>query len=282
MRLALAAVALAVACGRGIAPPEGEDRAAAAAVPPAPSAGCRPGIVAAARGDRHALDVDGEERSYLLDAPAGPADLPRPVVLAFHGFRDSARAFRSWTGWTEIARSDGAIVVHPEGREGVELLGTTGRGWDLFPDQQHDARFVRALLDELERDRCIDRRRVFATGMSNGGFFASLLGCTLADRLAAVAAVAGAMPLGDCRPARAVPVLLIHGSADRVVEPATVRAARAWWAHADGCDGTDGDGCVRGTGCAADVIECEGPEAHRWPADATARIWRFFEGHPGR
>jgi polyhydroxybutyrate depolymerase len=280
VRPALAVVALAIACGRGSAAPES---AAPGAVPPAPSAGCRPGILAAAGGDRHALDVDGEERSYLLDAPAGPADLPRPVVLAFHGFRDNARAFRSWTGWAEVARSNGAVVVHPEGHEGVELLGTTGRGWDLFPDQQRDTRFVRALLDELERDRCIDRRRLFATGMSNGGFFASLLGCTLADRVAAVAAVAGAMPLRDCRPSRPVPVLLIHGSADRVVEPATVRAARTWWAQADGCDGTvGGDGCVRGTGCAADVIECEGPEAHRWPADATARIWRFFESHPGR
>src|SRR5439155_516486 len=84
-----------------------------------------------------------------------------------------------------------------------------------------------------------DRRRIFATGMSNGGFFASLLGCELAARLAAVAPVAGALPLDGCVPARPVPVLLVHGRADRVVAPATARAARDWLACA-GCCGTRG------------------------------------------
>jgi len=62
-----------------------------------------------------------------------------------------------------------------------------------------------------------------------------------------------------------------------------VRGARDWWVRADSCgDRIDRDGCERFTGCAADVVYCEGPQAHRWPGDATARIWRFFQAHPRR
>src|SRR5262249_19948339 len=140
---------------------------------------------------------------------------------------------------------------------------------------------VRSLLDAVERERCVDRRRVFATGMSNGGFFTNLLGCVLADRLAAIAPVAGAIPLGRCTAARPVPVLLIQGSADTVVSPAMVRAARDWWTGVDGCGAAEErDGCARYRGCTADVLYCEGPQGHVWPSDATERIWRFFQAHP--
>lgn len=74
---ALVLVGALAACGR-------EERSA----PSVTSAGCRAGAqVAPLRGVRRDLKVGGEVRSYLLDVPAGPADEPRPVVLAFHGFR---------------------------------------------------------------------------------------------------------------------------------------------------------------------------------------------------
>src|SRR5439155_22667710 len=109
----------------------------------------------------------------------------------------------------------------------------------------------------------------------------NLLGCELADRVAAVAPVAGAIPLERCAPTRPVAVLLVHGRADRVVDPGLARAARDWWTRANGCGPPlDRDGCEQFTGCAADVVYCEGPQAHRWPEDATTRIWSFFLAHP--
>lgn len=247
----------------------------------APSAGCGTGASSASRAARRRITVAGEERRYIVDVPAAPADRPLPVVLSFHGFRGSPWGLRWWTGWAALARREGFIAVHPEGHRGVELLGTTGRGWDLRPDQTRDLAFVRAILDGLETERCVDRRRVYATGFSNGGFFANLLGCILAERLAAVAPVGGAMDLRTCVPARPVPVLLIHGRADRIVRPDLARGARDWWARVDGCTAPlDDEGCQRWTQCTADVVYCEGPQAHRWPADATARIWQFFESHP--
>jgi polyhydroxybutyrate depolymerase len=280
----LATLALVSGCGGG--PPERgtDERAplAAAAVPAEPSAGCRGEPFPSERGPRR-LTVAGETRDALVDAPAAPGDRPLPVVLAFHGFRGSARRFRTWAGWSRLGRREGFVAVHPDGHAGVQLLGTTGLGWDTRPGERRDVDFVRALLDRLEAERCIDRRRIFATGMSNGGFFANLLGCALADRLAAVAPVAGALPLEGCAPARPLPILLLWGRADRIVSGATMHGARDWWVKADACGAPFADeGCDRYRGCTADVVYCEGPQAHAWPARATARIWRFFQGEPRR
>ncbi len=251
--------------------------AVADVVPPEPSAGCRPGTLPAVDGAEASLDG----RRYWLDAPDAPADRPLPVVFVFHGFRDRAENLRRGTGFGTLARRDGFIAVFPDGHDGVRLLGTTGRGWDIGADDAVDRAFVGGLLDRLERERCVDRRRVFATGMSNGGFFSSLLGCQLADRFAAVAAVAGGMELGPCRPARPVPVLLLYGSNDAVVPPAMIRGARDWWVRANGCgDGTDTDGCRRYAGCKAPVVSCEGAQGHVWPSDAAERVWAFFTANP--
>src|SRR5207244_10889399 len=149
----------------------------------------------------------------------------------FHGVRGSAGRHRWWTGLGRLALREAFIAVHPEGHEGVRLLDTTGRGWDIRPGETRDTDFVRALLDGLERERCVDRRRVFATGMSNGAFFASLLGCVAADRLAAVAPVSGGLDLRTCVPVRAVTVLVVSGRAVRILPAEQVPRTRAMLAQ---------------------------------------------------
>ena len=73
--------------------------------------------------------------------------------------------------------------------------------------------FVRALIDTLEHTYAIDRNRIYATGLSNGGMMAHLVGCTLADRFAAIAVISGELSM-DCHPSRPVSVLIVHGTAD--------------------------------------------------------------------
>jgi polyhydroxybutyrate depolymerase len=82
-----------------------------------------------------------------------------------------------------------------------------------------DVAFVRDLLDEIEARYCIDPKRVYATGMSNGGFLSHRLACEVSDRIAAVAPVAGVLgiPPESCNPGRPVPVLHFHGTADPMV-----------------------------------------------------------------
>jgi polyhydroxybutyrate depolymerase len=101
---------------------------------------------------------------------------------------------------------------------------TTGHGehlrWNAGSccgNQYDDVRFVRDLVTKLESDYCIDPKRVFATGFSNGAMMSYRLACEASDTFAAVAAVAGAVTIDDCRPERPVPVLAFHGTADPIV-----------------------------------------------------------------
>jgi polyhydroxybutyrate depolymerase len=216
----------------------------------------------------------------------GRGDEARPLVLIFHGFDGRPRRLRRWTGFGRLAQRNGFIAVFPEGHEGVELRGKTGVGWDMYPHESRDATFVSALLDRLERDFCVDRSRIYAAGLSNGGFFANLLGCRLADRLAGIAAVAGSMPLRECTPARPVAVQIIHGSRDQIVKPELAQAARDWWVRTNGCgEPVEERHCRHYRTCTqAPVSYCEAGQAHWWPRPAARRIWRFWsgEGPPGR
>ena len=68
-------------------------------------------------------------------------------------------------------------------------------------------RGVQLGLDRMERASCIDSSPVYANGVSNGGGFTARLGCEMADRLAAIAPVAGGYdPLKRCKPARPLPL----------------------------------------------------------------------------
>ena len=272
---AIVALLFASACASSGTPPRD------AATGAEPSSGCAGSGSPALHDARVTLDIAGGAREYLIDAPASEADQPRPLILAFHGFRSNAEDQCTGTGLRDLGEREHAIVVCPEGRPDAKLLGAVGRGWDINPGETRDVDFVTALLDHLERERCIDQRRLYATGMSNGGLFSSLLGCRLSERLAAIAPVAGVMPLQACAPARPVAALLTFGRADRVVPTALTHAGRDWWMRIDGCGAAqDVDGCTSYANCRADVVACEGPQAHRWPADATERIWRFFAAHP--
>lgn len=229
----------------------------------------------ALHGAHRRILVGTEERRYLIDAPAGPGDVPRPVVFAFHAFQESARRQRTLSGLGPLAQREGFIAITPEGRDTLPLGGQVGRGWRPGPGETGDVTFVRTLLDALERDRCVDRRRVFATGLANGGVFANLLGCVLGDRLAAVAPVAGAAPLDGCVPAQAMPVLLLGGGEEGGAD------AGAWWRRANGCGPpvAEQNRCVHATACAAEVVSCPAAPEPAWPPGASERLWRFFRAH---
>src|SRR5262249_62077748 len=136
--------ALPVGGGGGGPPAEPSPEREAASATSERSAGCRTGTFSAVAGERR----ERAGRTVLLDAPAGPADRPVPLVLALHGFRSNPDDMRDGTGLSELSRTEGVVVAYPEGHPGVELLGTTGVGWDMRPDQPTDRDFLRALLDD--------------------------------------------------------------------------------------------------------------------------------------
>jgi polyhydroxybutyrate depolymerase len=89
---------------------------------------------------------------------------------------------------------------------------------DRRPAQADDIAFFNQMLDQLGTKFSVDASRVYAAGLSEGGFMSLRLGCALGDRIAAIAAVGAAMPKTMiCLPTRPVPMVMINGSSDPIV-----------------------------------------------------------------
>jgi polyhydroxybutyrate depolymerase len=257
--------------------------ASAAAVPPQPSAGCSTATIESGRKLLRTIEVNGTRRAYILDVPERvQARQPAPLLFDFHGFGHSAAGVWQVSKFKELAARDGFITVYPDGLP-VHLMGHDGAGWEIFStDGNRDLAFVTRVLAELERTYCIDRARVFATGFSNGAFFSNILGCTMAERFAAIAPVSGGKLTVPCTPARAVSVLIHHGRKDSRIGVDQARQARDAWIDIDGCHQHSSDACEWYRGCrdGVEVGYCEDDGEHHWPLPATERIWEFFKQHP--
>jgi len=164
--------------------------------------------------ESRSLQVGDLTRTYILHLPAGAdRSKPMPLVLAFHGGGGTGPGMARLTDFDPIADREGFAVAYPNGID---------RHWTDFRalSQTDDVAFVRVLIDAIERENNIDPKRVYATGISNGGFFSSYLACELTDKIAAIAAVAATMAEGEpekCAPSRPISVLYLHGSQDPIV-----------------------------------------------------------------
>ncbi len=172
--------------------------------------------------------------------------------------------------------------------------------------QSDDVQYIRDILEDVQKKYPVNSKRIYATGMSNGGFLTHRLGCEAADLFAAIAPVASVLGLqpAACHPQRDLPVLMIHGKLDPIVFYGggvfnSVSKTVDFWAQANSCrsvvaqrsfsDAT----CYRGVDCQADTQLCVSDlGGHCWPGnpicpgsfganplDANPLIFNFFEQH---
>ena len=172
-----------------------------------------------------------------------------------------------------------------------------------------DLAFIEQILDELEQNLCIDRNRIYATGMSNGGMFVHRLGCDMADRFAAIAPASGTLARGfNCAPENStqISIMNMHGTQDDYVDvtgavssdgyiyTAVTDVMAVWSApKSQGCDlditpyqtvadGMHGMICTQNANCetGAEVVSCWWDAGHDWPAGSNQfgneMIWDFF------
>jgi polyhydroxybutyrate depolymerase len=140
-----------------------------------------------------------------------------PLVLVLHGGGSNAEAMVRFCGMNQKADQAGFLVAYPRGTGRLpRALTFNGGNCCGYAQRQEidDVAMVRALLDDLQKAAAVDPRRIFATGMSNGGIMAYRLASELADRIAAIAPVAGPMGTENCQPSRPVPVMHFHGTED--------------------------------------------------------------------
>ena len=232
-------------------------------------------------------------RTSILHAPPGyDGTKALPLILSFHGFSSNGPEQALLTRMNAAADAHGFLVAYPEGIASSWNAGKCcGTSWANAVD---DIGFVKALVEKLSADYCVDPRRIYATGMSNGGFISHRIGCELGDVFAAIAPVAGVLGVdfSSCKPPRAIPVLQIHGTKDPLVpydggypvvnvglsgelDFPSVAATLARWRVIDGCTEESetiyqhGDAtCVRWASCqgGAEVALCTLEDGgHTWP-----------------
>jgi polyhydroxybutyrate depolymerase len=248
------------------------------------------------------LVVGGRKRTYLMHLPKGDdGKTPLPLVVVFHGGGGNAQNAVRMTGMDEKADEERFIAVYPNGTGPTEGAFLTWNAWNCcgpaLDDRVDDVAFVRALVEKLQREHNVDQKRIYATGLSNGGMMTHRVGCELSDVFAAIAPVAGALNTDECRPDHPVSVVIFHGTADNHVryeggEPLEtvdrrhprvdrpVSYAVASWVKHDRCqtepvhskeghvihdvhaDGTDG--------AAVELYAVEG-QGHAWPGGKKGR-----------
>ena len=183
-----------------------------------------PALAAAQGADvERSVVVGGVKRTYLLHLPAGrPSARGLPLVVVYHGGGGNGRSAARMSGMDARADRAGFLVAYPNGT-GPALANAilTWNTWHCcgtaLDRRADDVGFTRAMVDAIAQDYAIDRHRVYATGMSNGGMMAYRAACELADVFAAIAPVAGAQDTDDCHPSAPVSVIAFHGTADHHV-----------------------------------------------------------------
>jgi poly(3-hydroxybutyrate) depolymerase/protocatechuate 3,4-dioxygenase beta subunit len=302
----VALVVSTLALGAGSAPVAGTagGPTAAALSAPAASAGCAQPAVAPGT-ESLTLVSGGVERSFIRSVPtAHDGTSPVPLVVAIHGLSEGAVLHQQTTEFAGPSEEHGFVTVYPQ------ALGSPA-SWNTALGSA-DVAFIGDLLDHLEATLCLDTARIFVSGYSLGAFLASSVACVHAERVAAVAVVAGLRNPTGCSPSRPVPILTFHGTADTWVSFTQTPGIVAAWAARNGCDtppteqlvGQDDvvDIHLVSYPCGADAAPVEfyriDQGGHGWPGSefsraieaavgyttfeisATALIWQFFSAHP--
>lgn len=203
--------------------------------------------------DRRTLATGATTRDYLL-LDARRDRKPAPLVIALHGGGGSGKTMVP--RWSDKARAEGLVVVFPDGigRDGrMATWNAGGCCGQAMATKSDDIGFIGALIDELVRAGVADPKRVYVTGMSNGGMLTHKVAIGLPGKIAAAAVVAGAMFGDEPAPAAPVPILVMHGARDQIVPYAggpspvgfvasaqsrdfqAVEKTVAFWVKADGC-----------------------------------------------
>jgi poly(3-hydroxybutyrate) depolymerase len=235
------------------------------------SIGC--GSTATPESGRFTIDVSGTSREYIIDVPDDyDSSQPYRLVFTWHWRGGSAQIVANDGYYGLRSRSAGsAIFVSPEGID-AGWANTGGR----------DIAFLRALLDRLEGQLCIDRDRIFSTGFSYGGMMSFAVGCAMADVFRAIAPMSGALYSGCEDGSQPIAVWGAHGTNDDVVPVGDGRTALEVFLERNGC-GTATTAvapspCVSYEGCDAGhpVVWCEWSGGHSPPPNSAESIWNFF------
>jgi polyhydroxybutyrate depolymerase len=201
------------------------------------------------------LVIGGVTRTFITQFPD---TRPAPLVIVLHGNTQTGADVMTRTSWPEVAKRERFGVIFPDGlnRAWADLRPDGKRAGRVAPKGTDDTAFIVALIGKYVADGTADPKRIYVTGLSNGGAMTMTLACARADLFAAAASVI--MNLTDesasaCRPSRPVPMLIMNGTIDPLIPYQGGKGASrfavegfwsaektlAFWRRVNGCEAQD-------------------------------------------
>jgi polyhydroxybutyrate depolymerase len=244
---------------------------------------------------------------------------PAALVMAFHGYgdNDDGPTLERYFQFKPIADAEGFLYITPNGTKDKgdqRFWNATDACCDFDSLKPDDVGYVRAVVDDVAKKHNLDRKRVFAIGLSAGGFFAHRLACDASDVFASVVSQSGATfkDASKCKPTEPLAIVEIHGTKDEVIDyngghqnfgdvDADFPGAKETVAHWAGYTQCTGD--LTDTGKTLDLFQMAGAEtsistyacpkgavelwtvnggmhAPAYSADFAKTIWSYFAAHP--
>jgi polyhydroxybutyrate depolymerase len=270
--------------------------------PDAAAATCTGTSTLKAGDNKLTLQFGGRTRSYIAYVPSAlKSGTAVPLVFDFHGHGSNAADEESTSGWKKKADQVGIIMVYPDG---VDSSWNVGSCCGLaMSENVDDVGFTKAIIQAMSKVACIDAKRIYATGMSNGGGFVHRLGCEAADVLAAIAPASADLVTDPCTPARPISVLAVRGLADTMVKyeggktgstgwnDPGAKASLELWKKIDQCSGsttTSHQYCESYTQCSAGTEDtlCSLPDTGHDTYNNAVKLsvpdvaWEMFQRQP--
>lgn len=165
------------------------------------------------------LIVNGINRSFVVYLPSKYNNVGKmPMVFLFHGGSGTGDDMIKLADFRAIAEREKVVLVYPNG---YQNSWNDGRLTDANVAGINDVAFVNNMIDYMIANYPIENKKVYATGMSNGGFMSSRLACELSNKITAIAVVAATIEqtsiAANCNPTNTVPAIYIHGTLDGFV-----------------------------------------------------------------
>lgn len=191
---------------------------------------------------------NGLTYSYILSVPKTVDPRQRaPLIVHWHALGSDPEEARKLTSIDAKAETAKALVVYPRSPD---------KSWDvgsccsavLGGVPRDEEVFARELIRDVIGKACVDDQRIYTNGFSNGGMVSQMLACKMSDVFAAAAPMGSTLTIdeSECKPRRAMPLLLINGTADPLVGYSAAgfaggmafTADTSFWAALNGCSGT--------------------------------------------
>ena len=253
------------------------------------------------------LTFDGRQRDYRLHVPpAATSGQPLPLVLNLHGATQNGLLEEITSGMDPNADTNGYLVAYPDGTRISKVLTpdpvakNAEYGWNAgqccgLPVTKHvnDVGFLLKVIADIAARTPVDLRRVYMTGISNGGMMAYAMAAEASGRIAAISSVSGQVEVPVIHPTRPVPTMEFHSVDDPiakfngVVNPnpllrLSVMQGIAQWVRANGCSSKPHNGAtIVGAAGSISAGETATPITYtHCRSGAEVALWRFTgSGH---